>query len=79
MARDQDLVGRFAGQHQLAVGQMPRYERGVDDDFVLVFRKRLQLPVCQTESPGFLVVGGAIGDPIGMVGQCVAVLPELGE
>jgi hypothetical protein len=77
VARDQHLVGRAPGEDALAVGQVARLERRVDADLILVLRQRDHVAMAQAESPVRLVVGRAVGDPVGMLGQRVEMWLQL--
>ena len=79
VTRHEDLVGSFTREHQLPIGQMPGRERRIDPDFVIPIRKRFQLGVRQTESPRGRVVRRAVGNPVGMVRECKAVVTQLVE
>ncbi len=76
---DQHLVIGLTGQQQLAVRQRAVFEGGVDEDLVLAVRQRLGLTVWQAEPPGAPVVGGAVRDHVGQVGQRVQPLAQLGQ
>ena len=41
--------------------------------------KLLEPVVCQAEAPVLLVVGSTVGNPVGLVGERVQVLPQLVE
>ena len=55
----------------LTVGQVTVGEAGVDPDLVLALGQPLQHVVAQAETPVLRVVGGAVGDEVGLLGQCV--------
>ena len=76
MARNQHLVGRLAGQVQLAIRQSTRLQRRVDAYLVFTLLEREQLVVADAKSPGLSVVRGAIGDPVRLLRQCVQMRPE---
>ena len=60
-------ASRRAGDGHLARGQRAVLEAGVDDDPVVTFLERLQLPPAHAEAPLLLPVRGAIRDQVGIV------------
>ena len=64
MTRDQNLVGRAAGQVVLSICQVPVFQRRVDTNFVRAVLERQHLVVRKAKSPVLLVVGRPIRDPV---------------
>src|SRR5690606_7954773 len=69
VAPDQDLVLRVSRHHMLSIGEGAVPEGRVDENFIFSLRKGLQFRVGQAESPRFVVIGGAVGDPFRMAGK----------
>jgi len=70
VARDEYFIGGAPRQITLAVCQLTVLERCVDEDLVVPILKRQKLIVGQTESPVFLIVGRAVRNPAGLLGEC---------
>ncbi len=73
MSGDKKFPRAAAGQRNLGEGQRAVGERRVDMYLVLTVRQLAALPVAQAEPPGLVVIGGAVGHPVGVVGQGVQV------
>ena len=71
VSRDEHLVGPPPRKHELSVGEAPRLEGGVDADLILALRQRVELALGEAEPPALVVVGGAVGDPVRLIGQGV--------
>lgn len=63
----------------LAVSERSVLEARIDADVILCILELLELAVCQTEAPVLLVVGGAVRDPVGTVGEGVEMTQEFGK
>ncbi len=79
MRRQEEFVLRLSPMQIFAIGQMPVGERGVDHRFIDAVRQRGEPVMRHAEAPAFGVIGRAIGDQIGLVGQRVNVRLQLGE
>ncbi|KPV52094.1 hypothetical protein SE17_17495 [Kouleothrix aurantiaca] len=79
MAGNQDLVGAGAGQHKLAIAQVAGRERRVDAHLVGAVGQRVEIPLAQAEAPLALIIAGAVGHPIGMLGRCEQVRAQLAQ
>ena len=79
MAGDKNLVGARPRHVILAVGQAPRFQRGVDHHVVFAVDELVELVLAQAKPPALLVVGRTVGNHVGPVGACEKVRPELGE
>ena len=79
MARKQHLVARLARQNHFSIRERPRREFGVDTNFVLPFRERLELLVRQTKAPGRLVIGGTVRNPTWPIRQAMQMGPQFGQ
>ena len=79
MAGNEYFHFRPSWQQILAIRQMTVEQRGVDANFVVVFRHLFQLPVRETETPVFLVIRGTVGNQIRLLRQGVKVGSQLGQ
>ena len=66
---DQEFILDLAGEHALSVSESSVAQRRVDHDFVFCVGKTFELPVRQTEAPGLFIIRGAIGNPVGVLGE----------
>ena len=73
------LARRGAGNDELAVGEGAVLELAVDHDPVQAVLQALPLRVREAEAPALLVVGGDVGDRVGLALERVEVLLQLGE
>lgn len=73
IGRQEDFVFRFTRHDQFAIVQQARAKVGVDDNTVSAGPKRLALPLGNAEAPSPAVIGGHIGNGIGLVGQRIEV------
>ncbi len=79
MGGDENLFLRCTGEHQLGIRQGPVLEGRIDANFVGARRKTIERLLRQAESPSLIVVRGAVGHPMGSIGQGVQPGPELVE
>src|SRR6516225_3123722 len=79
MARKEDRLVALTRYQQLAVAEMARSQIGVNDDTVEPIRQGRQLAMGEAETPVFGVIGGAIGNPVGLIGQGMEMGAQLGE
>jgi hypothetical protein len=79
MAGNEYFHFRPSWQQILAIRQMTVEQRGVDANFVVVFRHLFQLPVRETETPVFLVIRGTVRNQIRLLRQGVKVGSQLGQ
>ena len=79
VGRDEHLSLTLTLDLALGEGEVSGLETRVDDDLVLTRLEIEQLSVGEAETPGALVIGGAIGDQVGLVGQRMQVLTQLLE
>ena len=80
VGREQDLLapdspGSASSPYREAAGE----ELGIDDHLVLALGQRLDQPVGEAEAPLLLVVAGAVGNQVGLVGQGEEVPSQLLE
>jgi hypothetical protein len=61
----------------LAVGEVAVGQGGVDADLVVAVREAVDQPLAGAEPPPLGVVGGPVGDPVGVLGQGEQVPLEL--
>src|SRR5262245_56947927 len=78
VARQENFVLQDAGQIAFSVRQRPVLQRGVDAHLVgFILAQCRQLRVAQTKPPRRGVVGGAIRNPVGIIGQTEEMRTEL--
>ena len=70
---DQDLLVALALDPELAVAERARSEARVDADLVARLGQRVALALREAEAPGVVVVGGAVGNPVRVLGERVQV------
>jgi hypothetical protein len=63
----------------LAVGEVPVGEGGVDAHLVVAVGQAVDQPLAGAEAPALGVVGGAVGDPVGVLRQGEQVPLQLGQ
>jgi hypothetical protein len=76
---EEDFVVGSALDAELAVAEVAGLEGGINTDLKFVVGKGIELALGQTEAPSFLVVGGAIGDPIRRIREREEMFAEFGE
>jgi hypothetical protein len=77
VGRDQDLAPALPRHEALGVAERSGLETCVDADLVGVVGHGLALALRETEAPVLRVVGRAVGDPVGMLGERVQMGLEL--
>ncbi len=79
VGREQDLFRGLAGEPELAEREAAGEELGIDDHIVLPPGEALDQPVGEAEAPLLLVVAGAVGNQVGLVGKGEEMAPQLFE
>ena len=64
---DQDLVFLLSGEIILSIGEVAWFQGTVDADLIAVILHFQKIVMTQAESPGFLVIGGTVGNPVRML------------
>src|ERR1700676_3020837 len=77
MSGNQNLFSRFTWQEALAVSEKTVFQKGLNNDLILVFQERIQLPLAQTKAPFLSVVRRAVRNPVRVIRQGVQVLLQL--
>ena len=70
------LFVRLTGDHQLTIGEMSRGEGTVNAYLVCIICQLFLLMLRHTEAPTLLVIGGDLGDPVGLFRLGVDMLQE---
>src|SRR6266481_4124154 len=73
MTRNQNLVGRAAGQKAFAIRQVPILESGIDAHLVFAIFQGEHLIMRETKPPIFLVVGRPVRNPFGICRKRIKV------
>ena len=76
MAGNQYFVVGCALKPELAVSEMARFQRRIDANFIFFVCKFFRLVVAEAKTPGFLVIRGAVRNPIRRLRQGEKVLSQ---
>src|ERR1700730_13675439 len=79
IGREQYLAAAAACYDEVGIGQRARSQGGVDLDVIAAGRERFPLGMRQAEPPAPCVIGGDIGNGVGLVWQRIEMLLQLGE
>ena len=73
---DEHLIGTFPGDQALRIGQVPRFERRVDNHFIQTLLQIIELILAEAKSPALLIVGCLVRNPVGVIGKRIQVLTQ---
>ena len=76
VGREEQFILGLTRNDQFTIGQTPRLERAVDTDLIGLVGQLLFLPLRHAEAPTLLIIGGDIGNPVGLVGLCIDMLEQ---
>ncbi len=68
MAGKENRIIGFTGDQQLAIAQMTGRKIGVDDHAVTLVVQARHLAMGEAKAPIFRVIGGAVGNPVRLIG-----------
>ena len=73
---EEDLVVSVTREDQFTIGEMPRGEGAVDVYLIFRVSQLFLLTLRHTEAPALLIIGGHIGNPVGLFRLGIDVLQE---
>jgi hypothetical protein len=73
MARNQDFFSGCTREEAFCIGERAIFQSRINPDFIFTVLEFQEIAVGKTKPPRVFVVGGSIGNPIGMFDQGVQV------